>query len=142
MKRLLVVVLVVGLVVGALFLGKMFPDANATAVDLDLLWVRIPNVPLWILVIGAMTVGGILASLFVGFFWLRSRLLNRRYRKAIKRLESELHQMRSLPLSGNADEPALPAKGGLFKRAKRDKTKASGDAAGSSIPVSAVEGQA
>ena len=99
MKRFLLWVLVVGLVVGALVFGKLFPDANSTPVDIDLLWVRVPNVEAWLLLMGSMLFGGLLATLVVGFAWLKARVLNRRYRKVIKRLEAELHQMRSLPLS-------------------------------------------
>lgn len=99
MKRFLLWVLIVGVVVGALVFGKMFPAANSTAVDVDLLWVRVPNVEVWLLLSGSIGFGALLATLVVGFAWLKARLLNRRYRKVIKRLETELHQMRSLPLS-------------------------------------------
>ena len=44
------------------------------------------------------------------FAWLRQRLLNRRHRRAIERLEGELHRLRSLPLvgghGGRFEEPA------------------------------------
>ena len=43
-----------------------------------------------------------IAGTLAGFTWLRLRLENRRYRRAIRRLEAELHEMRSLPLTDGA----------------------------------------
>jgi uncharacterized membrane protein YciS (DUF1049 family) len=125
-KRYLLWVLVVGLVVGALVFGKLFPDANSTPVDIDLLWIRVPNVEAWLLLVGSMLIGGVLATLVVGFAWLKARVLNRRYLKVIKRLEAELHQMRSLPLSTGEDAlaggpKAGKGKGFLARRASRQK---------------------
>jgi uncharacterized membrane protein YciS (DUF1049 family) len=48
-----------------------------------------------------MVMGASLATAVIGFAWLRQRLLNRRYRRVIKKLETELHEMRSLPLAGS-----------------------------------------
>lgn len=127
MKRFLLWVLIIGLVVGALVFGKLFPDANSTPVDIDLLWFRVPNVEAWLLLLGSMLLGGLLATLVVGFAWLKARVLNRRYRKVIKRLEAELHQMRSLPLSTGADalgSDPKPGKGKGFlaRRGSKQKT--------------------
>ncbi len=131
MKRFLLWVLVVGLVVGALVFGKLFPDANSTPVDIDLLWIRVPNVEAWLLLVGSMLFGGLLATLVVGFAWLKARVLNRRYLKVIKRLEAELHQMRSLPLSTSEDALAGGPKAGkgkglLARRASRQKAPKQG----------------
>lgn len=99
MKRLLFWVVGLGLFVGLLVLGWSFRANNATPVELDLVWMTLPGVELWRVMLVSVALGGVLAGTFVGFGWLRLRLENRRYRKAIRRLESELHEMRSLPLS-------------------------------------------
>ena len=61
----------------------------------------------------AMALGASVSALFVGFAWLRIRLLNRRYRRVIKRLEAELHEMRSLPLAGSRTELPETLEGGI-----------------------------
>lgn len=103
MKRTLFWVLALALFVAALWIGWTFRAGNAGSVDLDLIWLQLRDVPLWRLVLASVGLGGLLAGSLVGLAWLRVRLLNRRYRSAIRRLESELHQLRSLPLAGSRD---------------------------------------
>ncbi|HIF93224.1 MAG: LapA family protein [Myxococcales bacterium] len=108
MKRLLFWLVLVGLFIAALWAGWTFRASNSVPVDLELIWIRIPNVELWWVVLGSMAIGAGLATTSVGFSWLRGHLLNLRYRRAIRKLETELHEMRSLPLSGSrgtAPEP-------------------------------------
>ena len=88
-------------------LGWSLRSANVQVVDLDLIWIRVPNLELWWLVLLSIAAGFLLATLIVGFAWLRGALVNRRYRKSIRRLEAELHELRSLPLSGRGDAPPL-----------------------------------
>jgi len=90
----------IGLFVGTLWMGWTFRASNSLPVDLELIWVQLPHVELWFIILVAMAVGASLSGLFFGFAWLRQRLLSGRYRRAIRRLEAELHEMRSLPLSG------------------------------------------
>ncbi len=116
MKRLLLLISSLGLFVGALWLGWSFRAANALSIDLDLIWLRIPDLELWWVLFLAICLGASLATIVVGFAWLRGRVLNRRYRNVIGRLESELHQMRSLPLASSenatfAEEPDRVALG-------------------------------
>jgi uncharacterized membrane protein YciS (DUF1049 family) len=93
-------ILVVAATLGLLWIGWSFRSGNAGAVDVDLVWVRLPSVEIWWALSVAGGVGVGLGAFVVGFAWLRQRILNRRYRSTIARLESELHQLRSLPLSG------------------------------------------
>jgi uncharacterized membrane protein YciS (DUF1049 family) len=91
--------------VALLWLGWSFRVGNETPIDLDLIWVRFQQVELWRVILLASGTGAVVSALCVGLAWLRSRLLNRRYRRVIRRLESELHEMRSLPLVGS--EPPM-----------------------------------
>lgn len=102
MKRFILFVIVIGFFTGALWLGGAFRVANAIPVDLDLIWVRIPNLELWLLLVAAFSLGAAIATMVVGFAWLRGWVLVRRFKKATKKLEKELHELRSLPLSGSA----------------------------------------
>jgi uncharacterized membrane protein YciS (DUF1049 family) len=108
MKRIFFLVAGLGLFVAALWLGWSFRAANAQAIDVDLIWFQTSGLELWWSLFLAAGVGGASGAIFVGFAWLRLRLLNRRYRKAIKRLESELHQMRSLPLVSSDEVARAP----------------------------------
>jgi uncharacterized membrane protein YciS (DUF1049 family) len=108
MKRLLVWLVLIGLFIAALWAGWTFRSSNSVRIDLELIWIRVPDVELWWVVLGSMAFGAGLATAIVGFAWLRGRLLNMRYRRAIKRLETELHEMRSLPLSGSRGTSAEP----------------------------------
>jgi uncharacterized membrane protein YciS (DUF1049 family) len=94
-------VLVVAATLGLLWIGWSFRSRNAGAIDLDLVGIRLPNVEVWWALSVATGIGLSLGAFVVGFAWLRQRILNRRYRSTIARLESEIHQLRSLPLSGS-----------------------------------------
>ena len=111
MKRLLLIALGLGLLVGGWMLGWSFQSANLAVIDIDLLWMTIEDVSVWKLVLSAFALGATLVLLLAVFFYMRGAILRRRYRATIRRLESELHQMRSLPLSEEAAEapPALAA---------------------------------
>jgi uncharacterized membrane protein YciS (DUF1049 family) len=110
MKRLLFWLVLIGLFISALWAGWTFRSSNSVPVDLELVWILIPNVELWWVVLGSMAFGAVLATIIVGFAWLRERLLNLRYRRAIKKLETELHEMRSMPLSGSRSAGSEPLK--------------------------------
>ena len=100
MKKFVLLALGVGLFVGALVVGWNFGAANATTIDIDLLWLTIAEVSVWKLSLVAFGLGAGSIGLIASFLGLRGWELRRRYRKTIRRLESELHQLRSLPLSG------------------------------------------
>lgn len=94
-------IFVSGMTLGLIWVGWSFRSGNAEAIDLDLVWVRLPNVELWWALLAAAGLGMSVGVFVVGLAWLRQRILNRRYRSTIARLESEVHQLRSLPLSGS-----------------------------------------
>ena len=101
MKRVLVWIVGLAAFVGALWTGWTFRASNSLSIDLDLIWIRIPNVELWWVLLIAMAFGAGLTFVLVGFAWLRGRLLLRRYRSMNRRLEKEVHELRSLPLVGS-----------------------------------------
>jgi len=100
--RWLRAVLWLGSALGLLWIGWSFRSGNAGVIDLDLVWFRIPRVEVWWALVAAVGTGASLGGLFVGLAWLRQRLLNRRHRKTIQRLEGEVHRLRALPLDPNA----------------------------------------
>ncbi len=87
--------------IGALWTGWTFRARNSLEFDLDLIWLRLPNVEIWWVLMLAIGGGALVGSLIVGFAWLRARLMLRQYRSTIGRLEKEVHQLRSLPLIGS-----------------------------------------
>ena len=103
MKRLLLVGLGLALLVGGWALGWSFAGANAATTNVDLLWITLVGISVWKLVVGAFGLGASIVGIAFSFLWLRGWELRRRYRKTIRKLESELHQMRSLPLSAAPD---------------------------------------
>lgn len=112
MKRVLLLLIAVGAFVGSLWAGWAFRSNNSISLDLDLIWVRVPNVELWWLLVLTMGLGALISATIMSFFWLRARLVSRRFRKRIIKLEAEVHELRSLPLVGS--EPSgesLDAKG-------------------------------
>jgi len=106
LKRLLLFGLGLVIFIAALVVGWNFGAANATTLDIDLLWVTVAEITVWQLTLAAFGLGAGLVLLAAGFFGTRGWLLRRRYRATIRRLESELHQLRSLPLA-EADEAAI-----------------------------------
>lgn len=87
--------------VGALWGGWTFRAQNSASTDLDLIWIRIPNLELWWLLLLTTIFGAALATLFVGFSLMRNKLLLRRSRAQVRKLEKEVHELRSLPLLGS-----------------------------------------
>ena len=108
MKRIIFGIVLLGLLAGAVVLGRVFPSANETLVDLDLIAIRIEQVAIWALTLAAFGAGIALTALIATFLWLRGLVLRRRYRKTITQLEKELHEMRSMPLADAKGSPAVP----------------------------------
>jgi len=115
-RRILWAVLFVAL----LIVGWNFRIANDITVRFDYLVGSSEAQPLWKVVLGAFFAGGLIASVPLLWMLARSGLLARRYRKAVSRLEGEVHELRTLPLgvegapraSGEgAPAPALPRTG-------------------------------
>ena len=104
-RRLLALALFVGLFVVA----WRFASANATEIEIDLLLLQLPAVPIWVALLSAIGLGALSAALSLGYQVIKKNLLTRRYRKTVKSLESEIHQLRNLPLAGTDSALALSA---------------------------------
>jgi len=94
LRRILGVAVFVGLFV-ALW---GFVGGNADPVDIDLLVLRVP-LPLWLALIGAFGLGAICAGASLFYSLAKRSFATRRYRKQLAGLESEIHQLRNLPLA-------------------------------------------
>jgi uncharacterized integral membrane protein len=89
-----------------LVVGWKFAHANADEVRLDLLFGAFEGVKVWWLAVASFAVGALVAVAACFVEMTRLGLLSRRYRKAITRLEAELHGLRALPLSPEASATA------------------------------------
>jgi len=86
------------LFVAALVFGWRFRAANETPVNVDFLFGVLPAVPVWKMLCASVLLGAAAALLVCLFQLVRLSLTARRYRKALGRLEAEIHELRTLPL--------------------------------------------
>lgn len=96
-------VLMLALFVGVLVVGWQFAGRNGQPIVVDLIVTASPELALWQVIGLAVALGVVLAGLFGLFEITRLGLIARRYRKTVAKLESEIHQLRNLPL--DADGP-------------------------------------
>jgi len=101
--RLLLRLLWMALFVGVLVLGWRFAGANGETVRIALPIGEIAPVPLWQALLVAFAAGAAAAALIGLYQVTKLHLVSRRYRKTVRGLEAEVHQLRTLPLSG--EEP-------------------------------------
>jgi len=99
---------------GVACLAYVFPTSNSEPVALGFEWFdqtwRLPAVPVWVVVSVAYLLGVGTATAALTWKILKQGLAGRRYRKAVAGLESEIHQLRNLPLEGSdavGSDPAL-----------------------------------
>jgi uncharacterized integral membrane protein len=94
-------VLVLSLVVAVAVLFYLFATQNGAPVDVAIPFRGEPlNVALWLALLAASGVGALAAALVLLFELARVGLTARQYRRAVASLESEIHQLRNLPLVG------------------------------------------
>lgn len=104
--------LVLGLFAAAFVLAYRLAEANDLLVSVDLLALHTPPAQLWVVLVCALGVGAALATSLLVLEIARLGLLARRYRKTIASLESEIHQLRNLPIAGDEDAPQGAAAAG------------------------------
>jgi len=108
-RRLMALALFAGLFVVA----WRFASANATEVQVDLLLFQILAVPLWVALLTAFGTGALVAGVSLVYQVIKKTLVARRYRRTVRGLESEIHQLRNLPLAGTDSALALRADAGV-----------------------------
>lgn len=102
-RRLLALALFVGLFAVA----WRFATSNESEIRIDLLLMRTPPVAIWVALVVAFAVGALSAGVSLGYEVIKKGLIARRYRRLAAGLESEIHQLRNLPLVG-ADSASPP----------------------------------
>ncbi len=100
-RRLLAIVVFVGL----LFAGWQFAASNSTPVVVHHAAGEFAAFALWAVLLVAFGFGVVLTALVAVVRGARIRLVSRRYRKLVECLQSEVHQLRSLPLSEQQQTP-------------------------------------
>jgi uncharacterized integral membrane protein len=100
LRRTIWLAIFVGIMVG----GWRFASSNHAPLAVDYL-VGSTEVPAWKALLGAFGLGFAVAATGWLLFGVRAGLVQRRYRKAVGGLESELHQLRNLPLAPDAHAP-------------------------------------
>lgn len=125
--RLLIILLL--LLVGVLYLAVMNPDEHVT------IWIwnkAYRDVSLWVVVLASVFAGFALTGILGLIEGAGFRLQNRRLRREIQRLETELNYARTQPASTSATEPdALD----VSARDRRAREVATGEPERPSAPV-------
>lgn len=100
-----------GLLAALLLLaGVVFVLRNAQVAPVDLLGLRFAP-PLWVLLLGAFAAGALCCGAVLALPLLRANLSERRTRKELARLESELHALRNAPPAEEAASAPPPEQG-------------------------------
>lgn len=88
---------------GLFWFAWRFTHGNTGTVAVDLVFGRTPPLPLWAVLLGAFGLGALCAGASLVYELARKSLLARRYRKAVAGLETEIHELRNLPLAEAAE---------------------------------------
>jgi len=75
-----------------------FVGGNQGPVSIDLVFLQL-SVPLWAALLGAFGLGALSAGASLVYELAKKSFAARRYRKQMAGLESEIHQLRNLPLA-------------------------------------------
>lgn len=89
---------------GLLYLTWRIVSENDAPVKVDFLIGRV-ELLVWEALLGAFVSGAALVGIFTLYQMARGGLVSRRYRKKLSSLESELHQLRNLPLQPESIQP-------------------------------------
>ena len=110
--RMLRRLLVLGLFAALFAAAWRFVSGNGARTDLDLVLLQLHQIPLWSALLGAFALGASCAGASLVYELAKKSLAARRYRKELAGLESEIHQLRNLPLAAPEAKsgPAPPAR--------------------------------
>lgn len=106
----------VAIFVAALVLGWRFAAANLEPVSVHYLAGVLEGVPLWAALVGAFAAGGVLVGAGALLPMARLGLTARRWRKVAQGLETELHQLRNLPLASPSETTVRGSAGAPIAR--------------------------
>ncbi len=99
-RRLLVLAVFVGL----FWAIWHFAKENATVVAVSYVF-GVFEAQVWQALLAAFAAGFAIAAVGWSLFGVRSKMVQRRYKKAVGGLEAEIHQLRNLPLAPESDLP-------------------------------------
>jgi uncharacterized integral membrane protein len=95
----------IGVPVALVWLVWLFAGRNSSPVTIDYLVGESGEVSLWVALVTSFAAGAAIAAL-VGLYQVaKLGLGRRRYRKAVRGLEAEVHQLRNLPLVTEESAP-------------------------------------
>src|SRR5262245_58913227 len=103
-------ILQIGLLSAILIGGWLFAAENGTPVQVNYLLGETAEIALWQALLCAFALGALGVGAYTLMASLHHGLVQRRYRKLVGGLESELHQLRNLPLSPDPNAPAAPSR--------------------------------
>ena len=104
-RRLVLAAFVVAILVG----GWTLAHRNAALVDVDGIFYHVEGAKLWLVLLWVFAAGIVVSAFFFAAPLIRARMLGRRYRKELNVLETEIHQLRTQPLSMSEDSAAPPS---------------------------------
>ncbi|MDH3521685.1 MAG: LapA family protein [Myxococcales bacterium] len=100
--------LVLALFAGALYIGWQFAAQNGTPVRVHWVIGETAEVSLWKVLLVTFAAGAACTGIGWMYLALKSGLMRRRYRRVLAGLESEIHQLRNLPLAPDPPAPGEP----------------------------------
>ena len=95
--------------VGVLVVGWKFAAANGAELPISYVFGELAPLPIWLILLVAFGAGAAVVGLLGLYQVAKLRLVTRRFRKTVRGLEAEVHQLRTLPLSG--EEPRVAGEG-------------------------------
>jgi hypothetical protein len=99
-------ILMIGAGAALLVAGWVFAAGNGEPVYVNYIFGRTAEkIALWKALVAAFALGAALIGAFALYSGLRHGLVVRRYRRMLGGLESEIHQLRNLPLAPNPESP-------------------------------------
>jgi uncharacterized integral membrane protein len=99
-RRLLGIAVFVALLVG----GWRFAAGNSDTLTIHYVFGEFTEVTVWAALFAAFLMGGVCTGAVAAYQVARLGMVTRRYRKAVRGLEAEVHQLRNLPLAAEESE--------------------------------------
>ena len=101
-------VLGIAVFVALLVAGWRFASDNSQVVTVHYVLGQFEEVSVWLALLCAFAAGAVVVGLLGVFGSVKLRLEARRYRKAVRGLEAEVHQLRNLPLTSEDADVSEP----------------------------------